>query len=65
MCEICENMFDSNKIRDLWDRSCITVVTITSITLRRIGEDIEYRLDVCKATTGLPTYRFIKTVRKL
>ena len=42
-------------------RSFTTVVTVTLNTFRRIGDDIEYRLDVCGAATGLPTtYRFIK-----
>jgi hypothetical protein len=66
MCEICEkNMFDSKKIRDLRDlgwggRSFTTLVTITLNTFRGIGDDIEYRLDVCRTATWLPTYRFIK-----
>lgn len=64
MCEICENMFDSEKIRDLRDlwggKNFTTVVTVTLNTFRRIGDDIEYRLDICRTATWLPTYRFIK-----
>jgi len=60
-------MFHSKKIRDLRDfggrgrgRSFTTVVTVTLNTFRRIGDDIEYSLDVCRTATWLPTYRFIK-----
>ena len=35
-------------------------MTVTLNTFRRIGDDIEYRLDVCRTATWLPTYRFIK-----
>ena len=41
-------------------RSFISVVTVTLNTFRPIGDDIEYRLDVCRTATWLPTYRFIK-----
>ena len=64
MCEICEKHVRLKENPWLtWlggGRSFTTVVIVTLNTFRRIGDDIEYRLDVCRTATWLPTYRFIK-----